>query len=473
MSFQQFLLVIRARWRVVFGIFGGVVFLAVAVSLQMQKQYTATASVVATAKADPVAGMVEPELLLGGYIATQVDIISSERVARRVVKALKLDQSPEVEQDWHDSTGGRGDVTSWLAGRLLKVLVVAPSRESNVINITFKWPDPKAAAALANAFAQAYIDTNIELQVDPARQYASWFDERSRALRADFEAKQKRLSDYQSQTGIVATDERLDIENARLNELSSELVTIQAQRQDSQSRQRQVSGDNESMPEVLQSSLISGLKGSLSASEAKLQDIATNLGKNHPDYKTTEAEIASLRDRIAQETAKIVASLGSTTQVNVRRESDIAAALAAQKKRVLELKQQHDQAADLQNDVLAAQRNLDAVTLRQAQSSLESQMQQTSAVLLTSAVEPLRHSSPSLLLNTAVGIILGTFLGLGTAVFLEVLNPRIRSDQELAQVLGVPLLGNIASKNTGKRARRWARRWPPPWPWRQVALRSQ
>ena len=463
MSFQQFILVIRARWRIAFGIFGFIVVAAVAASLILPKQYTATASVVANAKPDPVAGIVYPELLSSGYIATQVDIISSERVAKLVVKTLKLDRSPEVQRQWRESTEGRGDLASWLAEGLQKRLVVAPSRDSNVVNISVKWPDPRTAAGLASAFAQAYIDTNVELQVDPARQYASWFDERSRALRTDLEVKQKRLSDYQRQTGIVATDERLDIENARLAELSTELVSIQAQRQDSQSRQRQVKGDNETLPEVLQSPLVSGLWANLSQAEAKLQDIATNLGKNHPDYKTTEAEIASLRDRIAQETAKIVASLSNTTQVNLRRENDISAALDAQKTRVLELKQQHDQAADLQNDVVMAQRNLDAVNQRLAQSSLESQTQQTSVVLLNPAVEPLKHSSPKLFVNTVLGLFLGTILGVGAALFLEIRNPLVRTDAELVQLLSVPVIGKISymkpevDKKAQPRLRAWFR----------------
>jgi chain length determinant protein EpsF len=463
MSFQQFILVIRARWRIAFGIFGFIVVAAVAASLILPKQYTATASVVANAKPDPVAGIVYPELLSSGYIATQVDIISSERVAKLVVKTLKLDRSPEVQRQWRESTEGRGDLASWLAEGLQKKLVVAPSRDSNVVNISVTWPDPRTATGLANAFAQAYIDTNVELQVDPARQYASWFDERSRELRTDLEVKQKRLSDYQRQTGIVATDERLDIENARLAELSTELVSIQAQRQDSQSRQRQVKGDNETLPEVLQSPLVSGLWANLSQAEAKLQDIATNLGKNHPDYKTTEAAIASLRDRIAQETAKIVASLSNTTQVNLRRENDISAALDAQKKRVLELKQQHDQAADLQNDVVMAQRNLDAVNQRLAQSSLESQTQQTSVVLLNPAVEPLKPSSPKLFVNTVLGLFLGTILGVGAALFLEIRNPLVRTDAELVQLLSVPVIGKIGymkpevDKKAQPRLRAWLR----------------
>ena len=142
---------------------------------------------------------------------------------------------------------------------------------------------------------------------------------------------------FQAQTGIVATDGRLDIENARLSELSSQLVSIQALRQDSASRQRQINGDPESMPEVLQSQVIGSLKGDLSRAEAKLHDIATNLGKNHPDYQNTAAEIAGLKQRIADESARIAASLSNNTQVMMRRENDIRAALDAQKKRMLDL----------------------------------------------------------------------------------------------------------------------------------------
>jgi chain length determinant protein EpsF len=445
MTLQQCLLVLRARWVVALSVFAGVVIAAVTLSLVLPKKYTATASVVANAKPDPVEGVMYPTQLLVSEVATQVDIISSERVARRVVKMLKLDQILAFQEGWRGDTNGRGDITAWIAAILQQRLLVMPSRDSNVISISVKWPDAKAAATLANAFAQAYIDTSIELKVEPARLYAKWFDERSHALRADLEAKQKRLSDFQNQTGVIATDERLDIENARLEELSTELVSIQAQRQDSQSRQRQVNGDNESLPEVLQSGLIAGLKATLSQSEARLQDIATNLGKNHPDYKTTEADVASLRDRIVQETAKIVASLGSTTHVNMRRESDISDALDAQRKRVLELRHHHDEAAILQSDVQTAQRDLDAVTQRYAQSSLESQSQQTSAVLLTPAVEPTKHSSPRLLLNTVIAFFLGGFLGVGTALFLEILDRRVRADEELTQMLGVPLLGKIGS----------------------------
>ncbi len=444
MSFKHFLLVLRARWLVAAGIFCAVVIAVMGFTLLQPSQYTASASVVVDAKTDPIAGVVYSAEVTTGYIATQVDIISSERVAQRVVKILKLDQVPEFITQWREATDGRGDMIVWLGKKLQKRLVVTPSRDSSVIDIAVEWTDRKSAATLANAFAQAYFDTSVELKVDPAKQYAAWFDERSRALRADLEAKQKRLTDFQREKGIVATDGRLDIENARLTELSSQLVAMQALRQDSQSRQRQASGGGyDSLPEVLQSSVIGALKADLSREEAKLQDIASSLGKNHPDYQTTAAEVAGLRQRIERESVKIAAALGSTTQINLRRESEIRAALEAQKQRMLELTHIHDEAAVLQNDVLTAQRNLDAVTQRLAQSSLESQTQQTNISLLTPAVEPMYRSSPKLTINLLVSFLLGTVLGVGAVLVLESTDRRVREGAELIQMLGVPLLGKI------------------------------
>jgi chain length determinant protein EpsF len=453
MSLNQILVILRARWRVVFGVFGAVLFLVIAISLVWPREYTASSSLVVDAKSDPIAGGAGAgavsEQLLASYVNTQSDVIASRRVAQRVVKTLKLDQDPALLQRWRSATKGVGDFNVWLADYVVyKKLTVAPVHDSpthasNVIEISVSWPNAELAAALANAFAQAAIETNIELKVEPAKLYTNWFNQRSRALRDDLVAKQKRLSDFQNSTGLVATDEKLDVENARLTELSTQLVTIQGLRQESQSRQKGVSGNIESLPEVLQSPVIQALKADLSQAEAKQPDIAARLGKNHPDYQAAVAEIANLRQRIARESANIAASLGNTTQVNLRRESDVRQALDAQKNKVLELKHAHDQAAILQSDVNAAQRDLDAVSERLAQSSLESQTSQTNVVQLTTATAPLSPSSPRLILNALIGFFLGGVFGIGVALFLEALHPRIRLDDDLLSLLGVPILGKI------------------------------
>jgi chain length determinant protein EpsF len=451
MSFNQFMVILRARWLIAVGIFLAVVILVAFASVIWPKQYTATASIVVDSKTDPVTAANNAAAAAGQpaatYVNTQADIIASERVAQRVVKTLKLDQQPEARKLW--AKGPNDDISVTVANLLLeKKLLVAPAHDSpthssNVIDISVNWSDPVTAAALANGFAQAAIETNIELKVEPAKQYATWFDQRSRALRADLEAKQKKLSDFQSKNGIVATDEKLDVENARLAELSTELVNIQGMRQESQSRQHHVGTDVSTLPEVLQSPVIQSLKAALSQAEAKKPDVAARLGKNHPDYQAVEGEISNLRTRIAQESANIAASLGSTTQSNMRREDSVRQALEAQKQRVLELKYQHDQSAIYQNDVTAAQRDLDEVSQRLAQSNLESLTQQTNVVQLSTATPPNNPSSPKLVINLIVALFLGGVLGIGGALAAEMRDRRVREDEDIVELLGVPLLGKL------------------------------
>ena len=112
------------------------------------------------------------------------------------------------------------------------------------------------------------------------------------------------------------------------------------------------------------------------------------------------------------------------------------------------MKQQHDQVSDLQNDVAMAQKNLDAVSVRLAQSSLESQAQQTNVEMLAPATIPGDASSPKLTLNLIFGLFVGGICGIGAALLRELSDRRVRESDELVALLGVPLLGRIPEVKT-------------------------
>src|ERR1035437_6960175 len=138
MTLRQLLLILRSRAKVVFYTLFATILITLVVSLIIPKQYTASAAVVVDVKSpDPIAGLVLPGLISPGYMATQVDIITSDRVSQRVVKLLRMDESPVFRKQWQDATEGKGDITAWLADFLHGKLDVKPSRESNVINIAY------------------------------------------------------------------------------------------------------------------------------------------------------------------------------------------------------------------------------------------------------------------------------------------------------------------------------------------------
>jgi succinoglycan biosynthesis transport protein ExoP len=445
MNLQQFLLILKARWRIAALTLAGTVAVTLLVSLILPKQYTATATVLVDVKSpDPVAGMVLPALVMPGYMATQVDIINSDRVAVNVVKMLKLDENATLKQQWQEATDGQGRLDYWIANLLQRKLDVKPSRESNVITINYKAPDAGFAAAIANAFAQAYIEATIDLRVEPARQYATWFQARSTELRANLEKAQKRLTEYQQQHGILASDERLDTENQKLAELQSQLVVAMTQNADSSSKHASAGG--ETLPEVMQSGVVMQLKSDVARSEAKLQELAGNLGLNHPQYQRAESELAMLKQKLAEETRRVSSSIDTAGRISRGKETEIRANMEEVKKRILDLKKGRGEFNVLQQEVDTAQKAFDAVSQRVNQSNLESQTTQTNISVLSPAVEPTEPSFPKLILNTLLAIFLGTLLGVGSALAMELTDRRIRSRDDIVQVLKLHVLAELAAK---------------------------
>jgi capsular polysaccharide biosynthesis protein len=78
-----------------------------------------------------------------------------------------------------------------------------------------------------------------------------------------------------------------------------------------------------------------------------------------------------------------------------------------------------------------------------AQSNLESLTQQTNVVQLSTASVPKGPSSPKLIINLLLAVFLGGVLGIGAAVSTEMRNRCVREDEDMVEVLGVPLLGKI------------------------------
>ena len=460
MTFSQFLNILRARKLIVLLCLTTVVGVTTALSLIWPKSYSATASVLVDVKgADPLTGVYAPGAMLPGYMATQVDVLTSKTVAAKVVDKLRLLESPGIKQQWQDDTQGKGDIRFWLADLLLKKLDVKPSRESSVIEINFASESPAFASLIANAFAEAYIETNLDLRIEPAKQSNDFFEKQLKGLRANLDEKQKVLSKYQQDKGIVAVDERLDVENARLAELSSLVVGAQGMKVDSASRERQIveaGGRGDSVADIANNPLIQNLKAELARSEAKLSELGSRLGRNHPQFREAQAEADGIRQKLDAEIKVASSGITNTAQMQQRKESELRSALATQKSRVLELKKQRDEMSLLTREVENAQRAYDAALQRASQTRLESQANQTNVVLLTRATEPVGASKPKVLLNIILSVFVGGMLGLGFAFLREMTDRRIREADDLSDILQTRVLSVLPKQQAASRPSRFS-----------------
>jgi chain length determinant protein EpsF len=451
-----------------FNIFVMVLALAVAASIFLPKKYTGESAVVVDERGiDPLAQQAALQASqVMNFVATQVDVIESHNVALKVVDRMKLAMDPEVIQKFNDRLGGVGSIRDWEAEELLKSLTVKPSKDSNVIIIQFAAKTPQIAADIANSFADNYISTSLELKVDPARRQAGWFDQQVNDLRSALEAAQKKLSAYQGQHGVIGNNDdsnKLDAETARLTEISNHMVAAQAVMYDAETRQKQMndaltSGRSSESISVLQNPLLQNLKTELARSEARFADVSQRFDHNHPQYMSAQAELESLREKVAGEIKNAAGTVAREAQIARQNMTDLQRAMEQQRKRILDLQHNQDEYTVLKRDVDSARAAYDSSLQRGGETRLESRLNNTNTAILNYAYPPMKASSPRLLLNLALAIVFGAMLAVSASLIKERFDPRVHSRSDLWEGAGVAVLAELPRARISMRRHRNSRR---------------
>ncbi|WP_081961317.1 chain length determinant protein EpsF [Aquabacterium sp. NJ1] len=449
MTFEHLFRILKARKKLASLIFASTMLLTLIVSVVLPKTYKATATVVADIKPDPVSGLSQLGVATqSSYLVTQADIIQSANVAQRVIRSLHLMESKAMRDKWVDETESKGDYEAWLGERIGKGLIVKPSRDSNVLEITYKGADPKFSAALANAYAKSYIDSVIQMKIDPARSYADFFEERSRIAREKLEKAQQKLAEAQKARGIVVTDERMDVETSKLTELGAQLVLARAQLAESSSRDQAAKHKGDNLSDVLNNPVVAGLKSDISRLQSKLHELESTYGDNYPQVRETRASIHELEARMRNEIARVQNSVAINNDISQSREAVVQAAFDEQRTKLLKLKEQRTELAVLEQEVTSAQRIYDALQSRLSQVNLESNSSQSNIYLLSPATEPSEHSSPRLLLNMLIAFFPATLFAVLGCLGVEMRDRRVRSVLDLRVLQDIPVLGTMPGPNS-------------------------
>jgi polysaccharide biosynthesis transport protein len=446
MTLSQFLRILRAHAGSIFLTFVLIVGATAIVTEMLPREYISTTAIVIEYRGSGQAAQsMPPAQLYPGYLATQVDVLQSQSVALQVVDKLGLVSHPELQSQyfaaplaalfddlsdlladvgidlnglWQGLTERLGLNTDdgtgvpdqsldryRLADQLLKRLDVNPTPDSSVIKLSYTAANASAAARAANMFVTAYQQTTLNLNTDPARESSSWYDEQLSSLRAELDQARSKFSKFQQSTGIVATDENVDVENARLTELSAQLAAAQAENHPS----------------------IQGLKQDLARAEAALAQLPPQLGPNHPQVQRAKAEVQSLRAKLASQSAQVV--------------GDIRGQMAAQKSSVLQMKEKRGELAALKDDVDNAQRAYDQALQMANANRMQSHVNQSNVSVLRAAVPPIRPSSPNLALNLALAAVVAAILSVGFALWREVSQRFVRCAADLRELAELPVLG--------------------------------
>jgi uncharacterized protein involved in exopolysaccharide biosynthesis len=278
MNFKLLLDIVKARYLLILGtLLIAIVSAAVLTSVEPNR-YTGTTAVVVNFQADgPFDSPAIPAQLSSTYLATQLDIVRSQKVALRVVEMRNLANDPGWRGAYESSGETRVPIKNWIALQIAENLEVEPLNNSRVVNLNYTALAPDDAAAMANGYAKAFIATSLDLTVEPARRNAAWFDEQLKGLRSRLEAARARMMDMQAEKGIVALDEKLGAETTRLDDITRNYV--EAQMATSAVRARQ-------------------------------------LGQNHPDYRAAVQREAALAGAMESQKRNILRLQGQRDELD-------------------------------------------------------------------------------------------------------------------------------------------------------------
>ena len=396
------------------------------------------------------------------YYQTQVEILKSEELARKVVRKLNLATHPDFDPrqappGWFrrvlglempvasDQAAENSAVSKVRAG--LQVQLV---RNSQLAQISFLAFDKQLAAAVPNALADIFIESDLEARVAMSQKASEWLRERMAELKVKVDASEKALQDYRDRERIVDT-KGLAMSGAgkQLEELTRNLVEARQKRADAEAAYSQVqqvkagrgTANFDSIPVVLRNPLVQQMKGIEAEAERRLSDAAKRYGPEHPKMIQAKAELESARENTRRQIDVVVGGLSKEYEQARANEVAVERALAQSKADIQGLNRKEFQLGVLERDAQQNRNLYDMFMGRLKETNATGDLQTTIARVIDPATVPGRPFSPNreqiVGITAAVTLILGAML----ALLLDRLANTLNSTAEVEGRLGVPALG--------------------------------
>jgi uncharacterized protein involved in exopolysaccharide biosynthesis len=394
-----------------------------------------------------------PAMLQEEYMTTQLGILKNMIVAEKAVEQLDYSERPYFINEYMQYNSGSGSINDWLAANLLDDIKVNVIKNSRLINISYTSSNPESAAEVPNAFANAYIETVLEHNLNPVEVNTKIIDERILDLRKRLQEAQRKLSAHQKEKNVLISEDRINIETLQLTTLTEKLAVAKANIEILQSKLDQVNSIRDAdpslqtLPEVISNKQVQSLKADLNVKRTQLAELSLKIGVKHPRYISTVKEINSIENNIQEEIRQIVSGMESELKAAINLAEYLEKAIDEQKSKVIDFKQDANNLPALTREVQSAQKSYEKALESAEDYSLLAQIKYTNVTVLNAAKIPDKPSGPDITKNLISSIVLGLFLGIVLIVLLEIRERKIRSKEDVLSTIGqIPLLGVLEEK---------------------------
>jgi capsular exopolysaccharide synthesis family protein len=421
------------------------------------KHYSATASVLIEPRAaDPIlpSNSVSSELLPSSdYIDTQLVVINSPRMAAMVVTNLGLVDDPEFaggaafSPELSDAELRQARIVA-SAEALRRAVAIRRAGRTSVIEIEATSKSATQAARIANAFAQAYLDS-IRAALDGVQKVSSGqINSRLDELRVDAERADAALQQYKIANGLMSAQgsTTAEQETSVLNQqLAGAKATLAERRGRLAAARRQVAngGDGSDVASTLNSGTIGALRSQEGESLRSLAQLQARYGTRHPAIEQEQQRLEAIQHQIQLQIDRIMSSLEAEVKVA---ESGVDSLLSSQRESRAKLA--GDAAAqvgflELERKATAARAIYQAFLNKSIGTAAREGINQPRASVDSPALIPLIPSDPNVRLIIALGSIFSLAFGVLAIALAEYLDNGIRTKVDVERRLGARYLGAV------------------------------
>lgn len=450
--------VLRRRWLTLLLVTGTVLALSVVLIMMIQPKYASTARIQIDPSRNPLQAQDQVRSDLGSEaIETEVTVLNSDELARAVVARLNLGRDPEFTKGLDEREGpplSAAERTNAIARRVSSNLNVRRDRLTYVINVGYVSHDADKAAAIANGFAETYIDTRVGSRVGTSERQAEFFRRQLAALANEVRAADNAVAQYRANAGITENSGSATIADQQVAPLSSQLATAESQSAEARAnlnaaRAQIARGGLDSISEVRSSPVVADLRRQRAEVVRAMGEVNARYGPKHAQSITVRQQLEALDAQIKDEAERAVNSLEASA-----RAADARAASLRSNLRALEAEQGRNtrasvNAASLEREAASKRAAYERLSQLSLESTQGTRNQIAQATIIDRAVPSSAPAGPSRKLLLLLAIIASVAIGTATIIVQELLVSGLRSVDDFERRFGLPILAAIPRVNKG------------------------
>jgi succinoglycan biosynthesis transport protein ExoP len=402
-------------------------------------------------------------------VESEIETTKSEQVAAAVIRRLHLTEDPEfigvgngfkrrIFSLFKLSSGperaeSKDELMRRVLGTVISNLRVTRLGRSYIEQIAYTSLDRDKAAKIANAFADAYIEDQLQAKFEATHRASIWLEQRIGELRQQASDAYKEVQDFKSENSIIiGVDGKLASE-VELDQLGIALAKARADtsqaraKLDRISRVMELRSDKETfnipdpiVTDALSNPVITKLRQQFLDDQNKESEWSARYGPEHQAARNLRAEMAALQRAIWDEVSRIAESYKSELQIAKSQEESIDKRMTEVFQNSAKTRQSQVRLRELETAANTYRGIYETFLSRFTQSVQQQSFPSTEARVVTPASPPGIPSSPKIALTLALATLCGFGLGIMSAFAREQMSRQIHTRAQLEKLLGTNCL---------------------------------